>query len=208
MESHAFYFGYHPEQFFTIFRAEEANFVILVVDKHTTEEILQEISFLLQRLKFDTDRQQLIICLNKADLAPREIVLPEIMNALQKALSMKIVVLCTSCRDASNIGIKGLTEILELLIADEEMNPDYDGNEVVLSSNRHIELLESAVLEMEAFIIALSKDNDRSHQHHDDDPALAAVHLRRCAEMVGEIAGTIVNDQVLDRLFTKFCIGK
>jgi tRNA U34 5-carboxymethylaminomethyl modifying GTPase MnmE/TrmE len=37
---------------------------------------------------------------------------------------------------------------------------------------------------------------------------MAAFHLQLCADAVGEIAGTIVHEQVLDSLFSQFCIGK
>lgn len=41
-----------------------------------------------------------------------------------------------------------------------------------------------------------------------DDAALAAHYLRQCATAVGEIAGDIVNQEVLNTIFSKFCIGK
>lgn len=74
-----------------------------------------------------------------------------------------------------------------------------EGTDVVLSRNRHIELLEEAVHELES-----ARDAARAT----GDAALAAQHLRNCADAVGEIAGTIVNELILDSIFSQFCIGK
>lgn len=70
---------------------------------------------------------------------------------------------------------------------------------MILSGNRHAELLERTVEAMDDFKEAILKL---------DDAALAAHHLRQCAAAVGEIAGDIVNQEILNTIFTKFCIGK
>lgn len=41
-----------------------------------------------------------------------------------------------------------------------------------------------------------------------DDPVLRAEHLRRAAHAFGRIAGRVDVDDVLDRIFSRFCIGK
>jgi tRNA modification GTPase len=41
-----------------------------------------------------------------------------------------------------------------------------------------------------------------------DDPVLRTEHLRRAAHAFGRIAGRIDVDDVLDRIFSRFCIGK
>jgi tRNA U34 5-carboxymethylaminomethyl modifying GTPase MnmE/TrmE len=37
---------------------------------------------------------------------------------------------------------------------------------------------------------------------------MAAFWLKECADVIGEIAGTIVDEQILDSIFSQFCIGK
>ena len=72
-----------------------------------------------------------------------------------------------------------------------------EGDELILSRHRHISLLQESIHELEAFLPVLSFDR-----------ALAAQHLRNSANLIGEISGTIVNEQILDKIFSQFCIGK
>ncbi|MCB0716499.1 MAG: tRNA uridine-5-carboxymethylaminomethyl(34) synthesis GTPase MnmE, partial [Chitinophagaceae bacterium] len=37
---------------------------------------------------------------------------------------------------------------------------------------------------------------------------LLALDIRRCLQYLGEITGEITNDDQLDYIFSKFCIGK
>jgi tRNA modification GTPase len=40
------------------------------------------------------------------------------------------------------------------------------------------------------------------------EPEFVAVDLRDAADALGEIVGVITSDEVLDRIFSEFCIGK
>ncbi|HVK16196.1 MAG TPA: tRNA modification GTPase [Fimbriiglobus sp.] len=50
----------------------------------------------------------------------------------------------------------------------------------------------------------------RAHEHalNDDPPELLALALREALEQIGEMAGTVHTDDLLDRIFSRFCIGK
>ena len=41
-----------------------------------------------------------------------------------------------------------------------------------------------------------------------DAPELVAVDVQDALERLGEVTGAITNDDVLDRVFAKFCLGK
>lgn len=43
---------------------------------------------------------------------------------------------------------------------------------------------------------------------HEEGPELVALELRRALDALGEIAGTISSDDLLGRVFARFCIGK
>lgn len=49
-----------------------------------------------------------------------------------------------------------------------------------------------------------------AHQHalFDDPPELLAAALRSALDEIGELAGTVHTDDLLDRIFSRFCIGK
>ena len=42
----------------------------------------------------------------------------------------------------------------------------------------------------------------------DDPPELLALELRRALEQLGEMVGAVYTDDLLDRMFSRFCIGK
>jgi tRNA modification GTPase len=42
----------------------------------------------------------------------------------------------------------------------------------------------------------------------DDPPELLAVELRGALDQLGEMVGAVYTDDLLDRIFSRFCIGK
>jgi tRNA U34 5-carboxymethylaminomethyl modifying GTPase MnmE/TrmE len=74
---------------------------------------------------------------------------------------------------------------------------DDEGQDLFLSRQRHVHLLEEAIDALTQFQGSLGRDR-----------ALAAQNLRDATDLVGEIAGTVVNETVLNAIFSQFCIGK
>ena len=71
--------------------------------------------------------------------------------------------------------------------------------ELVVTRERHRQALARAHDELEAAM---------GHLGAGADPVLAAHHLRTATEALDEIVGRVDIDQVLDRVFGSFCIGK
>ena len=42
----------------------------------------------------------------------------------------------------------------------------------------------------------------------EDPPEILALELRETLEQLGEMAGAVYTDDLLDRIFSRFCIGK
>jgi tRNA modification GTPase len=47
-----------------------------------------------------------------------------------------------------------------------------------------------------------------THALHDDPPELLALALRSALDQIGEMAGAVYTNDLLDRIFSRFCIGK
>jgi tRNA modification GTPase len=57
---------------------------------------------------------------------------------------------------------------------------------------------------------ACVRDLQQAHRHVllDDPAELAALALRGALEQLGEMVGAVYTNDLLDRIFSRFCIGK
>jgi len=95
-------------------------------------------------------------------------------------------------------GLNSLTAQLRTLLDFE--NPGIYGNEPILTRERHVRAVAMARAEVQAFWNAWSND--------DLPPSVAAVHLHTAAEVLSELCGVVTPEDVLEHLFSRFCIGK
>ena len=73
----------------------------------------------------------------------------------------------------------------------------YDVGEVVTARKRQLTLLKTAISEI-----------DQAIRYVDRDLSLRAEHLRLAADSLGRITGDIDVEDILDVIFSQFCIGK
>ena len=91
-------------------------------------------------------------------------------------------------------------EELEKMIADTVWSGGFaQGEGVIVSNARHKELLDKACDNMLSVKKAIEKDAP---------PELIAIDLKEAVFNLGLIIGKSVSDDVLDRIFEQFCIGK
>jgi tRNA modification GTPase len=86
---------------------------------------------------------------------------------------------------------------------DDEIDRSYGENPLempVLTRARHINAITRAREEVESFTTAWERDSLPA--------TVAAVHLRSAAGALEEIIGAISTEDVLDRVFSAFCVGK
>lgn len=130
--------------------------------------------------------QGVVIALNKSDL-PSRVMAEQASSWIPRATTVET---CAISYD----GLDGLRRLLpELALS----GPVPDG--FVVSNQRHIESLRKAATALE-----------RAGSAHDEGLPLDIISLdiRAAAESLGQVLGLDIGDEVLDRVFSRFCIGK
>ena len=89
---------------------------------------------------------------------------------------------------------QGINEILAQIKIFAESNFNSSGDPLI-TRERHRILLNQALTSLELFSL-------------DKDIELAAEDLRSAAHSIGQITGRINVEEILDRIFSSFCIGK
>ncbi|MCR5505122.1 MAG: tRNA uridine-5-carboxymethylaminomethyl(34) synthesis GTPase MnmE [Elusimicrobiaceae bacterium] len=90
---------------------------------------------------------------------------------------------------------QGLKELEEEIINTLNLN-NIDGQELIITSAEHYKALLSAALELEKASEKLS------------DLELCAEHLRSALKYLKELIGEVTTEDILDVIFSKFCVGK
>jgi tRNA modification GTPase len=88
---------------------------------------------------------------------------------------------------------------LHLAILEMQLSADGDASDIFISRSRHIECIRMALASINEIIEFCIQPND---------PAIASHYLRECINSIGEIAGTVVNEEIMNDIFSQFCIGK
>jgi len=94
------------------------------------------------------------------------------------------------------INIEGLLEVVRGLLWNGEIEPK--GDEIIVSL-RHEEILKNVNNRILDAIRGI--DEGRGEE-------LIAIDIKEAISLLGEITGEVHNEDVLDRIFSKFCIGK
>lgn len=160
-------------------RSDLAILLLNASEPLTTEDI--------ELLQLTQDKKRIIV-LNKMDLEPK-LDFNELYQYVDKAEVLKTSVL-------KNEGIRELEEHIATLF--------YGGIEnsqttVLVTNARHIALLEQAKAALEAVLTGLEQELPVD---------LVQIDMTRAWELLGEITGDSYQDELLDQLFSQFCLGK
>lgn len=162
----------------------EADLVLWIVDvarKRWQKELVSD-------LKDDHHCAKYLILLNKVDK------LPEDEAAALKPAVREFSAVVLSCK--AGTGLKGLRKTLAGRITGQM--PDLT-DRLVLTSERHRAKLANA---LKSFRLG------RKGIASGESPEMIAFELRRAVNEIDEITGRIYNEEILDRIFARFCIGK
>lgn len=165
-------------------KAKEAEFLIIVIDGSS---------------KLDNDDIEVLKCIgqkkcvliiNKSDLESR------IDRDLLSDYSGNNPLVEISALKGE--GIEELKEIITKTILETE-NTMADSSEIILTDARHKDCLEKCRIHLEKFLKLINED---------ESPEFLAIDLRFALDSLGEITGEITTEDLLGRIFSKFCVGK
>lgn len=164
-------------------KAKEAEFIIAVFDG--SAELDQDDLEIISSLRGNKS----VLVINKIDL-PRKLSEQEIQTHMRNH-----AIVSTSAKDGS--GIDDLKAAILGKITGR--GGEREGSEFLISELRHKIAVEKASEGLKTFKEALSKG---------DSPEFLAVDLRYALHALGEITGEVTTEEVLGKIFAKFCIGK
>jgi len=142
---------------------------------------------LIQLIQDYADRVKFVVVINKIDLGQE----PATLKRLQ---SLKFPLVKISVKTAEGLGeLKKVFK--EQVIADESLEVE----EVVVTSARHRQVLEGALKVLEDARKAIAEGAPEE---------IVAVDLRLALDRLGEITGETTSEDVLNHIFSQFCIGK
>ena len=159
-----------------------ADLIICVLDR--SEKLKKEDMEILNKVK---DRSAIVV-INKCDLRPK-VCTEEVRKIMKNGDILKV-----SCID--KIGIDKLEEKIYNKVWSGKI---HSSNEVMVNNIRHKLAIESA-------IETLSKAEEGIT--HNISPEFVASDIRRCADSLGEITGETYTEDILNVIFSRFCIGK
>jgi len=167
-------------------KIEQASIVLWIVD---CTQLSEHIEWLTERIAKRASGKKVILVFNKIDkIAIDE---REVLNLLFEQFEGERIYI--SARD--RINTKGLQKALVAAAQLPEINP----GDVVVSNIRHYEALQQAHAAICRVIDGIEAGISGDFLSQD---------IRECMHYLGEITGSISNDEILANIFGKFCIGK
>lgn len=160
---------------------QEADLVLVLLDG---SEPAQESDESILRL---VENYPSLLVVNKID-KPRELN-PDVLDGFDEE--------DVDCRISAKTG-EGLDDLKETMKT-TVLGEDVTVENPLVTQTRHIRALEDTL----EFI-----DRARKGMDVDRDPTLVAQDLMEAGESLGTITGAITTDDLLDRIFSSFCIGK
>lgn len=161
-------------------KMKNADLVLYIFDVATTEA--EELRLLMSEM--NREEKNYLLIGNKADLMPTD-------EAEQKFASIELIFI--SAKENKHINI------LKERLVDSIIHNNPASENTIVTNARHYE----ALLEVKK---SLTDIHEGLENNLPGD--LLSLDIRRCLHYLGEITGEVTNDDRLDYIFSKFCIGK
>ena len=163
-------------------QAEDADLVIAIFD--SSKELAKEDLEILHLIK----NKKTIILLNKTDLktviTERDERLTEVTQNILKISAL------------NKTGIEELYEKISEMFNLNEINLD---NDILITNIRHKNIISKAIENVK-------KANEALNMKMPID--IITIYIKEILEDLGEITGEVVTDDIINEIFSKFCLGK
>jgi tRNA modification GTPase len=176
---------------------ERADVVLLIVDQSEprwpddeTLELLKSRLVVLVWNKIDLRPSAVVIL--KPSSAEESHVLSEWTENKRSFTSFRMTTYEAEVSALTGAGIEALLHKIMAIVLGE----DIGNEEIVIAEARHHDAMTRAIESLSRAQLQLSA------------PTLLASDLRDAVNALGEITGETVGEEILDRIFSKFCIGK
>ena len=162
--------------------ADSADLIIAIFD--ITKNLTEDDQELLEIIK----DKECIILLNKIDVLSENIELEKRLKSINKNI-LKISAM-------EDIGIQ---QLFDKIVEIYSFNNNSLSNDVLISNERHKNLIQKAKMEINEAINATEND-----MYID----IISIYITNAMNYLAEITGNNVTDDVINEIFKKFCLGK
>ena len=162
--------------------ADSADLIIAIFD--ITKNLTEDDEELLEIIK----DKECIILLNKIDVLSENIELEKCLKSINKNI-LKISAM-------EDIGIQ---QLFDKIVEIYSFNNDSLSNDVLISNERHKNLIQKARIEIDEAINVAEND-----MYID----IISIYITNAMNYLAEITGNNVTDDVINEIFKKFCLGK
>lgn len=166
----------------SIEEAKDADLIIAIFD--SSKELTHEDLEILELIK----NKQVIILLNKSDLK-------SVINEDDKRLT-EVTQNIIKISALNKNGIEDIYEKIEEMFNLNEINLD---NNILITNVRHKNIISMAIENVKKANEALKIDMPID---------IITIYIKEILEDLGEITGEVVTEDVINEIFSKFCLGK
>lgn len=163
---------------------DKVDFVIMVID--VIKGITKNDIDILEKVK--QKNKKYIVCLNKVDVSREKV--KEIKKNIQSAESVI---------ETSFLTKEGIDTLKEKISCIFDLGQIETNEEIVIVNQRHKELLEKSYNSIMDAICEVDKNLGVD---------IAEINIKNAARYLGEILGQEVTNDIINKIFEKFCLGK
>jgi tRNA modification GTPase len=183
--------------------AAKADLVVAMVDTTEKELGLQILQSVMDQAKEHLTPAQILLVLNKSDLVDTASTkMTKVPGDLSSRIGGTFEISCVTQNGIDSF-LDSLSAAVVSRVSDDTLDPSDKQSAVegaLITRARHRQHVQTSVEALERFVI-LSQQGSMSVD-------MAAEELRLAASELGRITGAVDVEDVLDKLFADFCIGK